>query len=100
MMEQEEFFYQVYAIVSEIPKGKVATYGQVAQLAGRAGNARLVGRALRYASFYGDFPCHRVVNAQGRLAPGFEEQASLLQEEGVLIKSNGCVDLSQYQWHP
>lgn len=96
--EEEAFFDQVYAIVSEIPAGKVATYGQIAKLAGRAKNARLVGKALRFAQFYGNFPCHRVINAYGRLAPGFIEQAELLEREGILLKQNGCVDISVYQW--
>ena len=49
--------------------------------------------------FYGDYPCHRVVNHAGRLVPGWGEQAELLREEGVFLKNNGCVDLKVYKWH-
>ncbi len=94
----EDFIFQVYAIVEEIPKGKVATYGQIARLAGREKNSRLVGRALRYSNIYGNFPCHRVVNSSGRLSPGWDEQGGLLYEEGVILKENGYVDLKKYQW--
>lgn len=94
----EEFFYNVYAIVEEIPKGKVATYGQIARLAGREKNSRLVGKALRYADLYGEFPCHRVVNSAGRLVPGWDGQYSLLIQEDVHFKNNGNVDLKLSQW--
>lgn len=97
-MIDQAFFELVYAIVSEIPYGKVATYGQIAALAGRPNNARLVGTALHYADLYGDFPCHRVVNSVGRLAHGFDEQKALLLEEGVAFRLNGCVDLKKAQW--
>ena len=70
----------------------------IARLIGRERNARLVGKVLSNASFYGDYPCHRVVNHNGRLAPGFDEQAELLRQEGVVLKDNGHVDLKKYQW--
>ena len=89
----------VLAIVDEIPSGRVATYGQIARLIGRPKNARLVGKILSQSELYGGkHPCHRVVNAAGRLAPGWEEQAHLLWAEGVDLKANGCVDLKKYQW--
>ena len=94
----EELAYLILSVVSEIPKGKVASYGQIARLIGRERNARLVGKVLSNASFYGDFPCHRVVNHNGRLAPGFDEQAELLRQEGIVLKNNGHVDLKKYQW--
>lgn len=68
------FIYQVLSIVEKIPAGKVATYGQIARLAGRERNARLVGRILSQAEYYGKYPCHRVVNHAGRLVPGWPEQ--------------------------
>ena len=70
-MTDERLIYEILAAVSEIPPGRVATYGQLARLIGREKNARLVGRVLRDASLYGDYPCHRVVNHTGRLAPGW-----------------------------
>lgn len=94
----EDFIFQVLAIVSEIPRGKVATYQQIATLAGREKNARLVGKILSNASLYGDYPCHRVVNSVGRLVPHWQEQRDLLESEGVCFKANGCVDMKLYQW--
>ena len=64
---QEELIYQILAVVEEIPEGKVATYGQVARLIGKDKNARLVGKVLGMSQYYGDFPCHRVVNHTGCL---------------------------------
>ena len=94
-----EIIKSVLALVDEIPSGRVATYGQIARLIGRPKNARLVGKILSQSEFYGGkHPCHRVVNAAGRLTPGWEEQAHLLWAEGVDLKANGCVDLKHYQW--
>lgn len=95
----EDLVYQILAIVSEIPKGKVASYKQIAILSGHDKNARLVGRILSHASMFGHYPCHRVVNHAGRLVPGWHEQRRLLEEEGVKCKENGCVDMKKYQWN-
>ncbi len=95
---QEDFIYEILSVVEEIPEGKVATYGQIARLTGRDKNARLVGKALSMSQYYGDYPCHRVVNHAGRLAPGWMEQRFLLEKEGVTLKENGNVDLKKYQW--
>ena len=86
------------SVVGEIPEGSVATYGQIARLIGREKNSRLVGKVLSMAEYYGQYPCHRVVNHAGRPAPGWREQEELLREEGVELKRNGCVDLKKYQW--
>ena len=91
---------EILSAVSKIPEGKVATYGQIAALIGRDRGARLVGRVLSVANFYGDYPCHRVVNASGRTAPNFSEQRALLENEGVEFKSNGLVDMNKYRWRP
>jgi len=93
-----ELAYEVLSVVTEIPKGKVATYGQIARLIGRKKNSRLVGRILSRAGYYGNYPCQRVVNYAGRLAPGFSEQADLLRAEGVELKDDGRVDLKKYGW--
>ena len=94
-----EVIKSVLALVDEIPSGRVATYGQIARLIGRPKNARLVGKILSQSELYGGkHPCHRVVNAAGRLTPGWEDQAHLLWAEGVDLKVNGCVDLKRYQW--
>ena len=94
----ESMIYEILSVVEEIPPGKVASYGQVARLIGRDKNARLVGKVLSMSEFYGDYPCHRVVNHAGRLAPGFREQRELLLEEGVAFRENGCVDMPTCQW--
>ena len=90
--------YEILSAVGEIPFGKVATYGQIARLIGREKNARLVGSVLRHAERYGDDPCHRVVNATGRLAPHWVAQADLLRNEGVEVQTNRRVCLQRYQW--
>ena len=95
---QESLVYEILSAVAEIPAGRVASYGQVARLIGRDKNARLVGRVLSLSEYYGDYPCHRVVNRAGRLAPGFLEQRRLLEQEGVGFLPNGRVDMKNYQW--
>ena len=94
----EHLIYEILSVVSEIPEGHVASYGQIAHLIGRDKNARLVGKVLSLAGFYGDYPCHRVVNHAGRTAPGWHEQRFLLESEGVCFKENGCVDMKRFQW--
>ena len=94
----ERLIYEILSVVEEIPAGRVATYGQIARLIGRAKNARLVGRVLSSASCYGGYPCHRVVNHAGRLAPGWPEQRFLLEEEGVAMKDERHVDLKKCRW--
>ena len=94
----EHTIYAILAVVEEIPRGKVATYGQVAELIGRRRNARLVGKVLSMSQYYGEYPCHRVVNHAGRLAPGWPEQAELLAGEGVIFKDREHVDLKYCRW--
>ena len=94
----DDFAYAVLSAVTEIPEGRVATYGQLARLIGYPKNARLVARVLSHAEYYGDYPCHRVVNATGRLAPGWAAQAKLLQKEGVALIDATHVSLKLYLW--
>lgn len=94
----DDLAYEILSVVEEIPEGRVASYGQIARLIGRDKNARLVGKVLSHAEFYGKYPCHRVVNQAGRTAPGWRGQRFLLEEEGVEFKANGCVDMKKYQW--
>ena len=94
---QEDLAYEILSAVGEIPKGCVATYGQIARLIGREKNSRLVGRG-RMAACYGEYPCHRVVNHTGRLVPGWTEQADLLRAEGVPLRNASHVDLRRCQW--
>ena len=87
---------QVYAAVRRIPRGKVATYGQLARLTGYPLRARMVWQALSYAPE--SIPCHRVVNSAGRLAPHFSAQRERLEAEGVAFRPNGNVDLRRCLW--
>ncbi|MCM1027618.1 MAG: MGMT family protein [Roseburia sp.] len=95
---EDNLIYEILSVVEEIPEGKVATYGQIARLVGREKNARLVGRVMRMAGYYGQYPCHRVVNHTGRLVPGWREQKALLESEGVAMKDEGHVDLKKCRW--
>ena len=95
---QESLIYEILSVVGEIPPGRVASYGQIARLIGRDRNARLVGKVLSMSEYFGDYPCHRVVNHTGRLAPGFREQRDLLLGEGVSFREDGCVDMRACQW--
>lgn len=111
-----EFDTRIYDVVRHIPRGRVATYGQVALLAGYPGAARAVGSALHRNPYEGYVPCHRVVNATGRLSPHFafggpEIQRDLLAVEGIPATASHTtatsrhtatyhVDLSRYQWRP
>lgn len=100
-MENKSFYDKIYQAVLSIPRGRVATYGQVAAMAGNGNAARAVGNALHVNPAPGVIPCHRVVNAKGRLAPdfafgGWQEQQRLLEAEGVAV-CDGYVDLKTYQ---
>lgn len=97
------FFEAVYQVVKQIPPGKVASYGQVALLAGRPRAARVVGYALHRNPAYGEIPCHRVVFQDGSLAQGFVfggpgEQERMLREEGVQF-IDGKVDMKTCRWN-
>lgn len=94
----ETFRREVYAVVQEIPQGRVLTYGRIADLLGMPQYSRMVGRALKEVPSDRTIPCHRVVNASGRLAPGWTEQRQLLLDEGVAFRQNGCVDLKKCLW--
>lgn len=106
MKQSDEDPYQrIYRVIARIPEGKVATYGQIAALAGLPGHARQVGYALAAAPDALDIPWQRVINAQGEvssrgdggLASGF--QRHLLEEEGVEFSlRSGRVDLKRFQW--
>lgn len=98
--QARQFRDDVLNIVSQIPRGKVTTYGMIAALAGWPSHSRMVGRTLRYTPGAELLPCHRVVNQEGRTAPGWSRHRSLLEEEGVQFKANGHVDMSQYLWEP
>lgn len=103
-MADEAFFQTAYDIVRQIPRGRVATYGQVARMMGEPRKARFVGFAMHSSpGMAGGVPCHRVVFADGSLAPGFAfggpgQQRRMLQEEGVGFLPSGKVDMRRFQW--
>jgi len=96
---------RVYAVVRRIPRGRVATYGQVAELAGLGGHARQVGYALHVLPRESLVPWHRVINARGgiSLRPGSGgdvTQRLLLEREGVRFDARGRIDLKLFGWRP
>ncbi|MBQ3150318.1 MAG: MGMT family protein [Clostridia bacterium] len=96
-------FELIYEVVKQIPKGKVATYGQVALLAGNPRWARVVGYALHNNPDPGNIPCHRVVNRFGGTTPSFafggeDVQRKLLEDEGIEFDESGNVILEKYLW--
>jgi len=104
-MKSFEAYDEIYAVVSSIPKGKVATYGQVAELAGLPRRARMVGYALRELPEGSELPWHRVVNASGRVSergrPDCErDQRALLEAEGVAFNRNNRLSLKHFRWDP
>lgn len=98
------FFNKIYAIVARIPAGTVATYGQVARMAGSPRAARQVGYAMSSAPQGRNLPCHRVVNRLGELAPehAFGDkriQRKMLEDEGITFLKDGRIDLEKYFWN-
>lgn len=101
MAQQKGFYDQVYDVVARIPSGRVATFGQIAQLVGRPKMARFVGYASNNKASW-HLPWHRVVFKDGSLCgPGFfEQQYHALKEEGVKFTKDKHVIMEQFQWHP
>lgn len=101
-MEQKNSYEKIYEVVKQIPKGRVATYGQIAALAGNRRWARVVGYALHVNPDPENIPCYRVVNREGRLSDAFafggvNRQKVLLEADGIPVVDNH-VDLERYQW--
>lgn len=96
-----DFSKRVIEIILEIPVGKVATYGQIAQLAGNSKAARQISRILHSSSAKYDLPWHRVINSQGRISmrngEGFEMQKAMLESEGIEV-NNDRISLKKHQW--
>ena len=92
----------IYDVIAQIPRGKVATYKQVANLAGLAGHARMVGYALNKAPKHLNLPWHRVINSQGKISYSLSRgghddlQKQLLIAEGIMFSKNEIVDLDKY----
>ncbi|MGH9363452.1 MAG: MGMT family protein [Thermoanaerobaculia bacterium] len=106
MPPRSDRYARIYAVVRRIPVGKVATYGQVAALAGIPGHARQVGYALHALPDGADAPWQRVINARGEVSErsegGWREgyQRHLLEEEGIAFDARGRVDLARFRWEP
>lgn len=96
---------RIYSMVRRIPKGRVATYGQIARLVGIPRQPRQIGYALAALRDHHPVPWHRVVNSKGQISqraePGFEElQRILLEREGVVFDVKGRISLSRFRWRP
>lgn len=102
LMKCKNTYDKIYEAVKQIPKGKVATYGQIAMLAGNVRWARVVGYALHRNPDPNNIPCHRVVTKDGKVSSAFafggaNRQEQLLKSEGVRFH-DGLVIMSEYQW--
>jgi methylated-DNA-protein-cysteine methyltransferase-like protein len=101
---ESPFTREAKRVIRAIPRGRVATYGQIAALAGRERAARGVAWVLHSSSDAAGLPWHRVINGRGGISlgrgRGFEEQKKRLVAEGVVVGRNGRVDLKRFQWEP
>ncbi len=100
--EAPSLYRRIYAVVAEIPPGRVATYGQIAAIVGRC-SPRVVGYAMAASPAALDLPWQRVINSQGRVSArssgeGSRDQRALLEAEGVVFDVKGCVDFSRFAW--
>jgi len=104
LREPKSFFRRTAVIIKKIPRGKVATYGQIAALAGQPRAARQVAWVLHSASEKEGLPWHRVINSRGTISlprmAGYEVQRALLKKEGIKFDRNDYVDLARFQWRP
>lgn len=103
IINEKTYRERVYALVREIPKGKVMTYGQIAMILGEGYTARTVGFVMHGAGE--DVPWQRVINSQGKCSTGrltipINLQQEMLEAEGVIFNASGKCDLSEYQWFP
>jgi methylated-DNA-protein-cysteine methyltransferase-like protein len=104
-MDHTDTYERIYRVVRRVPRGRVATYGQVARLAGLPGHARQVGYALHALPDGSEVPWHRVINARGEISrraePGWEGvQRSLLEAEGICFDGRQRVALPRFAWRP
>jgi methylated-DNA-protein-cysteine methyltransferase-like protein len=103
--ETSDFYQKVYAVVRQIPYGKVTTYGAIAKHIGAAKSARTVGYAMNVSHSLEDVPAHRVVNRNGVLTgkhhfSGLNAMQQLLEEEGVKVKDDQIINFEKHLWIP
>jgi methylated-DNA-protein-cysteine methyltransferase-like protein len=104
-MEKSDLYTRFYKVIQRIPRGYVATYGQIAEMAGYPGYARQVGYALRATPEDLDIPWHRVINAQGKISikaggPYDNVQRLMLEAEGIEFDHKNRIPLNIYRWNP
>ena len=101
---ETSFHKKVIGLIKKIPRGKVATYGQIAALAGSPRAARQVVRTLHTSSDKEKLPWQRVINGRGKISlrpnSGYEIQKAMLEDEGVMFSLDDVIDLSLYLWQP
>ena len=102
--QPNQLYQQIYNVIRQIPHGYVATYGQIARLAGLLGQARMVGYALHRTPDGLDLPWHRVINSRGTISfppteVSYDVQRGLLESEGIVFNGE-YIDLNRYQWNP
>lgn len=101
---ENQFHIDVIEIIRQIPEGMVATYGQIAVMAGNPRGARQVVRVLHSSSDKHDLPWHRVVNRLGQISlpkgSGYELQKSMLEAEGIEFNRDDKIDMQNFRWSP
>ena len=102
--QTNRFTDRVKRLIKKVPRGKVATYGQIAAMAGNPRAARQVVRVLHACSEKDKLPWHRIVNSKGGISlkpgQGYELQKAMLRNEGIKFKENDLIDLGRYLWSP
>ncbi|MYM59986.1 hypothetical protein GTG28_12190 [Vibrio sp. OCN044] len=99
----DQFLIQIFAVIHQIPRGKVTTYGEIAKLAGYPGYARHVGKALGNLPKDSTLPWFRVINSQGKISlkgENLARQRALLMAEDIEVSCEGKLSLRKYRWHP
>ncbi|CAM3884826.1 DNA base-flipping protein [Vibrio aquimaris] len=99
----DQFLIQIFAVIHQIPRGKVTTYGEIAKLAGYPGYARHVGKALGNLPKDSTLPWFRVINSQGKISlkgENLARQRALLMAEDIEVSGEGKLSLRKYRWQP
>lgn len=99
----DQFLAQIFAVIHQIPHGKVSTYGEIARMAGYPGYARHVGKALGNLPKDSKLPWFRVINSKGEISligPDWERQRERLVAEGIAVSAEGRMSLKKYKWQP